>query len=165
MQMIPSCAAHCAACPIAAIRYDMHSYGADGVWVGTRFVAAEEAAASARYQKGLVEAAATDTVRTLVFSGRPVRTLMTKYVRGWEETRQAEIRELCAKGIIPFNHDLKRMQEAGEEISLSELFPQLMGQACGPIKSVETAQKIVDDMVGSAARIIRGNNSLLVAKL
>ena len=46
-----------------------------------------------------VAAAPDDTVRTLIFSGRPVRTLKTDYVRDWEENRQMEIMELCAKGI------------------------------------------------------------------
>ena len=64
------------------------SYGAQGVWVGTRFVAAKESAAPKRHKEGLTAAAATDTVRTLIYSGRPVRTLLTDYVRSWEDHRQ-----------------------------------------------------------------------------
>ena len=58
------------------------------MWVGTRFVAANESAAPNRHKEGLTAAAATDTVRTLIYSGRPVRTLMTDYVRSWEDHRQ-----------------------------------------------------------------------------
>jgi NAD(P)H-dependent flavin oxidoreductase YrpB (nitropropane dioxygenase family) len=44
--------------------------GADGVRVGTRFVAAEEAGAHPVYVRALIEAQAEDTVYTKAFSSR-----------------------------------------------------------------------------------------------
>ncbi|KAM0802617.1 2-nitropropane dioxygenase [Usnea florida] len=48
--------------------------GAVGVWVGTRFVASEEAGCSRGHKEAVVGARWGDTVRTLVVSGRPLRT-------------------------------------------------------------------------------------------
>ena len=48
---------------------------------GARFITTPERGTD-RHKQGLLGAQATDTVRTLIYSGRPVRTLMTDYVRG-----------------------------------------------------------------------------------
>lgn len=141
------------------------AFGAAGVWVGTRFVASEEAAAPERHKQGVVSAAATDTVRTLIYSGRPVRTLMTDYVRDWEENRQDEIKTLCDQGLVPAQHTLKQKAEAGETISLSKVFPLLMGQAAGPISSIQPAKIIVQEMVATAIATLRSNHALVVSRL
>lgn len=50
--------------------------GASGVWVGTRFVASEEAGCSRIHKEEVVSARFEDTIRTLVVSGRPLRVKM-----------------------------------------------------------------------------------------
>merc|ERR1712083_179902 len=42
--------------------------GCSGVWVGTRFIAAEEAGAGPIHKKRVVEAAYEDTIRTIMYS-------------------------------------------------------------------------------------------------
>ncbi len=66
-----------------------------------------------------------DTVRTLIFTGRPLRVLKTPYITAWED-RQQEIRQLCADGTIPF---MKDVEEKGSELMKQR--PLLMGQVCG----------------------------------
>jgi NAD(P)H-dependent flavin oxidoreductase YrpB (nitropropane dioxygenase family) len=62
--------------------------GADGVWVGTRFVASAESAAHADYKRRIVEATATDTVLTDLFDlgwpDAPHRVIRNSTVRKWE---------------------------------------------------------------------------------
>ena len=58
-------------------------YGASGVWVGTRFVASEEAGAPPKHKEQLLSAGYDDTVRTLVYSGRPMSVRKTPYVAEW----------------------------------------------------------------------------------
>jgi NAD(P)H-dependent flavin oxidoreductase YrpB (nitropropane dioxygenase family) len=41
------------------------SLGASAVWVGTRFVASEEAGAPPRHKQGVVNADVSDTIRTI----------------------------------------------------------------------------------------------------
>jgi hypothetical protein len=63
-----------------------------------------------------------DTVRTLIFTGRPLRVLKTPYIAAWED-RQQDIRQLCARGTVPF---VKDVEENGAELMKER--PLLMGQ-------------------------------------
>lgn len=67
-------------------------------YLGTRFIAAKESSAPRRHKDAVVNANSTDTTRTLIYSGRPLRTLKTDYVIDWELNRASEITELCEKG-------------------------------------------------------------------
>eukprot|EP00659_Diplonema_papillatum_P011421 gene11421-17571_t len=122
------------------------SLGARAVWVGTRFVASTEAAAKKGHRESLVAAQASDTVRTLIYSGRPVRTYMSPYVRDWEQNKAGDIRELVQAGKIPVKTDKRPLAQW----SMHDRFPQLFGQACGGIHEVLPAQQIVDNMVSQA---------------
>lgn len=59
------------------------SYGASGVWVGTRFVASTEAGAPKLHKDLVLSAGYDDTVRTLIYSGRPMSVRKTDYVKDW----------------------------------------------------------------------------------
>ena len=60
-----------------------HSYGAVGVWVGTRFVASVESGAPKMHKDLVVSASFDDVTRTTIYSGRPMNVRRTPYVRGW----------------------------------------------------------------------------------
>lgn len=59
------------------------SYGAVGVWVGTRFVASVESGAPKMHKELVVSAGFDDVTRTTIYSGRPMNVRRTPYVRGW----------------------------------------------------------------------------------
>merc|ERR1711977_445024 len=48
------------------------SLGADAVWVGTRFVLSEEAGAPKIHKNMAVKATVHDTMRSLIYTGRPL---------------------------------------------------------------------------------------------
>lgn len=75
--------------------------GASAVWVGTRFVLSEEAGAPKAHQEAVRTAGFDDNIRTIIFTGRPLRVRNNEYIRNWEENRQAEIKTLTDKGVIP----------------------------------------------------------------
>ena len=54
--------------------------GAQAVWVGTRFVAAEESGAGPRHRSMVCSTDSDSTVRTLIFSGRPMRVFKNECV-------------------------------------------------------------------------------------
>lgn len=91
------------------------AYGAAAVWVGTRFVCASEAGAPPRHQRAILDAGFHDTVRTVIFTGRPMRVLKNPYIMNWEESRQQEIQELIASGVIPYTVDVDDKESAGEK--------------------------------------------------
>ncbi|CAK7202372.1 hypothetical protein SEUCBS139899_005095 [Sporothrix eucalyptigena] len=133
--------------------------GAAGVWVGTRFVACAEANCSEAHKQAVVTCGPDDTDITLVLSGRPLRTRLNAYIRRWHE-KPEKIRELCSKGIVPFEHDLDNHGQsghAGDDIKIGNEgdedeveMPYLMGQVAGNITKVQPAKEIVDEMVAGA---------------
>jgi len=58
--------------------------GAQGAWMGTRFVASQEAHAGPVYKDRLVSAREKDTTVTRCYSGKPMRVLENAYVRACE---------------------------------------------------------------------------------
>ncbi|KAF3936810.1 hypothetical protein ABW19_dt0203891 [Dactylella cylindrospora] len=130
--------------------------GAAGVWVGTRFVASKEAGCSEMHKQEVKSATFDDTIRTLVISGRPLRVKMNEYIKKWEDQPE-RIKELCDKGVTPFEHDLNE----GNDTDI----PFLMGQVAGVIDDIKPAQDIVEDMVREAAEMLRKGNGYLVSKL
>lgn len=75
--------------------------GASAVWVGTRFVLSEEAGAPKAHQEAVRTSGFDDNVRTIIFTGRPLRVRANDYINNWENNRQSEIKELTGKGVIP----------------------------------------------------------------
>lgn len=135
------------------------SYGASGVWVGTRFVASEEASAPKRHKELVLSASYDDVARTLIYSGRPLSVRKTPYVADWENRRQAEITELCSQGKIP--HDVELEKDPKKFIQGQAW---LMGKVAGSIHDIKPAKAIVDELVSTAAASLRDANSSLISK-
>ncbi|KAK5061054.1 hypothetical protein LTR84_007595 [Exophiala bonariae] len=120
--------------------------GAVGVWVGTRFVAADESGASRLHKEAVVSADFLDTQRTLVVSGRPLRMKLNDYVRNWE-AQPERIKELTDKGIVPMMYDIEQENEID--------MPFLMGQVAAIITDIKPAKDILEDMVRLAVEQLR----------
>ena len=59
--------------------------GADGIWVGTRFIATPEARAVPGYKDALLQSAEDATVISRAFTGKTLRALRNTYTRYFEE--------------------------------------------------------------------------------
>lgn len=136
--------------------------GASAVWVGTRFVLSEESNASKQHQEAVRTAGFDDNIRTIIFSGRPLRVRNNPYINNWETNRQDEIRDLTSKGILPVSNDLETAQNP-EEL-LDQAHPFLMGKVSAVVNELKSAKAIVDDMVNGAAQRINAGNNLMVSK-
>ncbi|KAI9458042.1 2-nitropropane dioxygenase [Russula earlei] len=132
------------------------SYGASGVWVGTRFVASEESGAPPLHKQFVVSAGYDDMVKTLVYSGRPLHVRKTEYVRDWEENRRQEISQLIAAGKIPHWVEMEKHPEKSLEGHM-----WLMGQVAASIKDIKPAREIVDELVSTAAKSLDHAHGLL----
>jgi len=134
------------------------SYGASGVWVGTRFVASEEAGAPAKHKEMVVTAGYDDVARTLIFSGRPLSVRKTPYVASWER-RQDEIQQLTSQGKIPHEVEVEKHPELFIEGRM-----WLMGRVAGSINDIKSAKAIVDELVTTAAGSLENASTLLTSK-
>lgn len=122
--------------------------------VGTRFVASTEAGAPPKHKELVVTAGFEDVARTTIFTGRPMRVRNTPYVADWEANRQAEIKELTSKGIIPHIRELEKHPEKSLEGR-----PWLMGSVSAVIDEILPAQVIIDRMVSQAVEVFNTNAS------
>ena len=59
--------------------------GADGIWVGTRFIATPEARSVAGYKEALLAAGEDGTLITRAYSGKPMRVLRNDYTNHFVE--------------------------------------------------------------------------------
>jgi NAD(P)H-dependent flavin oxidoreductase YrpB (nitropropane dioxygenase family) len=164
--------------------------GASAVWVGTRFVLTDEAGAPESHKEAVRTAGFDDTIRTLIFTGRPLRVRKNPYIENWETERQQEIRELTAKGTIPYEVDLDKFmsgdaqppdslkqsnktageppKEPEEEQDIDDLMdsfrPFLMGKCAAVVNEKKSAKEVVDEFVNDAAEWLQKGGKM-VAKL
>jgi len=137
--------------------------GAEGVELGTRFVAVHESNAHPNYQQALVGAKETDTVIVERSIGRPARVLKGQaadqilQVEQELEQEQAEPDERLRR-ILPFilgpvNH------RAALDGELDEGFVWA-GQVVGLIHDVPTSQALIERMVSEAQEITQRMQSV-----
>ncbi|EXJ68870.1 oxidoreductase [Cladophialophora psammophila CBS 110553] len=138
--------------------------GASAVWVGTRFVTAKESGAPEVAKRAIIAADFDSTIKSTIWTGRPLRALATPYVRNWETNRRDEILDLQSKGIIALHHEMERLEKIGgitEEIEdQSTLRP--MGQVAGLVNTPnQTAAEIVAEMMDGAVKVLSGAGAYL----
>ncbi|MGA9795624.1 MAG: nitronate monooxygenase family protein [Rhizomicrobium sp.] len=127
--------------------------GAQGVWMGTRFIACREAHAGGLYKQVIVDAGDEDTVITRSYSGKPMRVFNNEWVKDWER-RPGEIQKFPAQAILSSQAGV--MGGIGGQIEgLSrERSAFAMGQGAGAIHEVMTAAEIVREIMAEAEDVI-----------
>lgn len=139
--------------------------GAEGVWVGTRFVASTESEAHPEYKERLLGACETDTVRSEL-----------SHVEWPPRAPHRVIRNARTDGAPPPPHSIARVRVGDRTVELSplssapptvntvgqtELMPNYAGQGVGLIRQTLSAAEIVERMVAEAEHVMRGLPALL----
>ncbi|KAJ7785225.1 2-nitropropane dioxygenase [Mycena maculata] len=135
------------------------AYGASGVWVGTRFVASDEAGANKTHKEMVLSAGYDDVARTLIYSGRPMNVRVTPYVKNWETIRKAEQEQLLAAGNIP--HDVELARNPGVSMDGRQW---LMGRVAATIRDIKPAKDIIDELVTTAEKSLNAVGDLTIEK-
>jgi NAD(P)H-dependent flavin oxidoreductase YrpB (nitropropane dioxygenase family) len=156
--------------------------GASAVWVGTRFILCDEAGAPEAHKESVRTASFDDTIRTLIFTGRPLRVRNNPYIDNWESSRQAELKELTSKGVLPYEADLEKVMSGNadkipgaealkasagdedEEDMLDQFRPFLMGKCVALVNESKSAKAIVDEFITDASASL-SKGSQMIAKL
>ncbi len=129
--------------------------GADGVVVGTRFWAAEEALVHANVQAAGMAASGDDTVRTSVTDiirrkdwPKPfdIRVVRNDFIEQWQG-REAALSEALVREIARYDS----AASAGD----ASIAAVIAGEAIGLIDSVEPAADIVNRMVHEAVDVLK----------
>lgn len=138
--------------------------GADGAWVGTRFVASAESAAADLYKDRLVQAGTADTAITHMFGRHhpdfnPMRVLRNRVVAEWSDRAEEVPADNSAEPVIGHMDllgqptDLLRFGNlvpmTGATGDFDEL-PLLAGEGVGIVGDVPAAAEIVARMTREA---------------
>lgn len=116
--------------------------GAAGVQLGTKFLVATEAGTNSAYRRALMKASTVDTVITKVFSGRPARAIINRFVK---EIEKAD----CDLLPFPIQNELtKDIRGAGKELTIADFQSLWAGQGVGAIIKEESVVDILTSLIG-----------------
>lgn len=127
--------------------------GADGVQVGTRFMASQECQIHENYKKAILNATDEDVVVVARFSGHPIRVIKNKLA---EEQLKLEQKN-------PFPEEMKSEKIAGSKVNFGniDIAPLLCGSDAGAIHEVKTCQAIMDEIISDAQKAAQSSDNLL----
>jgi enoyl-[acyl-carrier protein] reductase II len=128
--------------------------GADGVWLGTRFIATPEARTVAGFKEGILRSKEDGTVVSRAFSGKTMRVLRNDTTDLYEQ--EPTLLKKFPEQLVVSLHD-GTFHLGGDESTPGvdprrEGYPA--GQAVGAIHSLEPARQIVLEMVAQAEEIL-----------
>lgn len=136
--------------------------GAQGAWIGSRFIMTKEANVEAAYQTSIQNSRSGDTIRTEIYTGRPARTLKNTYNQEWEETRQEKKRALLKAGVIPWFYDQKNgrvpkdapspipsgyRNSKEKEALIMDMSILPVGQVCGALNDTPYVKELMVDLL------------------
>ncbi|WP_169342517.1 enoyl-[acyl-carrier-protein] reductase FabK [Anaeromusa acidaminophila] len=115
--------------------------GAQGVQIGTRFVATTECLVHERYKQALVKAKERSTIVTGVSTGHPVRVLQNKLTKEYMERERsgATTEELDQMGA-------GKLRLAAQEGDV-DYGSVMVGQIAGMIREVQSVEAVMQDLV------------------
>ena len=131
----------------------MLALGAQGVWVGTRFIASAEAHAGQMYKDVIIDASDEDTIVTRAYSGKTMRVFRNPYVMDWEK-RPQDIQPVPAQAMLSRQNGV--MGGIGGQLEGLDKSRSCfaMGQGAGAVKDAPPAGEIVRRMAEEAAAVV-----------
>jgi len=132
------------------------AFGAQGVWMGTRFIASTEANAHPLYKQRITEVGSDDTLVSKGYSGKTMRVIRNEFIEDLERHPER---------ILPFPEQMSASSQAGllglipgNEVDLSRsCLPA--GQGVGGISDILPCADIIDSVMREARETIARLNS------
>ncbi len=123
--------------------------GAQGVWMGTRFIATEEARGHFNYKQKIVDIDEDGTIVTRGHSGKTARIIRNKFTDYWA-SREAEIK--------PFPYQLREVGEPASVLGRMEGDAEngvlAAGQGSGVIDTIPPAGEVVRQIMSEARSVL-----------
>ena len=131
--------------------------GADGVWMGTRFIATPEAHAPNAYKQTLLELPEDGTVVSRAYTGKTCRVVRTEWTEHYEKHPE-ELKKFPEQVGVSMNAGANHMG-APPEVEVDprrEFMPA--GQGVGAVRELVPAGDLVRQIVAEAERVIDAMN-------
>lgn len=139
--------------------------GAAGAWIGTRFLASEEARSHSEYRRLILQAQETDTVYTGLFDGgwpnAPHRVIANSTVANWKSAGSPPTGKRPAEGaVVAHSKDGDPIHLYDDAIPLAnmtgdvERLAHYAGQSAGLVHNIKRASAIVNEIAKDASRVL-----------
>jgi enoyl-[acyl-carrier protein] reductase II len=128
--------------------------GADGVWVGTRFIATPEARSAPGYKDTLLATGEDGTVVSRAFSGKPMRVVRNKTTQHYEEHPE-ELKPFPEQLMVATGGGFLHLPEGDGAKNVDperECYPA--GQGVGAIDELTPAADLVHQFIEEAERAL-----------
>lgn len=124
--------------------------GAEGIQMGTRFLAAEECRIHQIYKDKIISAGDTDTIVTGKKLGHPVRALKTPFTRKF--TQMENDHDITQEEADAFGAGaLRKAAKDGDE----QTGCYMAGQSAGLVKKIQPAKEIIDEIIQQAVALLK----------
>jgi enoyl-[acyl-carrier protein] reductase II len=125
--------------------------GAQGIWMGTRFIASHEARAASQFKQRILESNEAQTIVTRCYSGKPMRVIGNAYVE--EQERHPEAMQRFPQQLIQ-SAMAGVMNYVDDGATDPERTCMPAGQGIGAIHEILPAGEIVRQVVREAGAVI-----------
>jgi enoyl-[acyl-carrier protein] reductase II len=126
--------------------------GADGVQMGTRFMASLECQIHDNYKKAILDSTDEDIVVLARFTGHPIRAIKNKLA---ETVKKMEEKN-------PFPEEIDAGRFAGNKGSENiDITPLLCGTCAGGIREIKSCKEIIEEIVADGEKILEKGKDLL----
>lgn len=126
--------------------------GAEGVQIGTRFMATKECQIHDNYKHAILNATDEDVTVIGRFTGHPIRAIKNKLT---ENIKKMEDKN-------PFPEEINSERFAGNKgMANIDLMPILSGIDAGGINEIRTCGEVIDEIIDGAEEILKSGNDYL----
>ncbi len=123
--------------------------GAQGVWVGTAFLATNEANVLPELKQRILQATEEDTRITRLYSGKTMRNINNPLIEYWEDSGLQAL-PMGLQGMVS-----GRVTNAARVSGHPELTMNPAGQISGMLKEIRPARVVLEEMVEEAVLVLQ----------
>ncbi len=117
---------------------------AEGAWIGTAFLATEEAGIHRFQKEALVESGDTDTVVSKSVTGKPARLVGNKWAQAWADAGKEPLP-------MPYQSMISGpVLAVATHAQRKNIAPGFAGKGLGLIRRIRPARDVLEDLVRSA---------------
>ena len=129
--------------------------GADGIWVGTKFIATHEAHTGVGYKEKIVEINEDDTVVSRAYTGKTCRVIRTEWTQEFEQHPE-RLKKFPEQVMLAAQNGIQQLGSGPSVVLDTNRAFMACGQAAGAIKEIVPARQVVEEfMDGCRATIER----------
>ena len=124
--------------------------GAAGVWIGSAFLASEEAGILPGQKQAIVEANEEGTTVSRAVTGKPARMIKSKWTQLWAESEHEPLP-------MPYQSQVSRPALTAANLAgrAQDVNPGFAGQGIGMIKAVRPAAEIMADLISGTEQVLQ----------